>query len=714
MDREPKNILLCTLGASWAVVPEVYAFLAPDKLPLYRNHPRVEELDGQRREYALEAPHEIWVCTTLGGKTREGLQNLIDWVDRLSEPPVLRIWQADGTDQLANREECDRFRELLLRAVLKANEEAGAGQTVLSLAGGRKTMSADLQWAGQTLGCTALLHAVGKEPLPDWLKNPAPTELCVALKAGDAESIVPLVLGTGRKSELLEVELDGRRPVNAAQYDLPLPENCSPRTWAPPSGNALQQEIRAREKEGSELFGNYIAMLSGNEHHENWRSLYRLPPRIITELRATRLDPAHRSFLEKLPKADLHRHLGGCLDIAAQRRVGRALWNSFTALERGKALEAVRPWLGTTQWPDNWPGLLKEQRDVRPHCCAALLVEASDEQLENNLYGATIPRIGLKQGHPLGFAAYELPGELSGSALLSHPAALEPYVAEVVRQAADEGLAYVELRGSPQKYGDGLEFLQRFNHALRRSRQEVPAERRPEVRFIVIGDRRNLQGLADTVDLAVRGNAQYGELIAGLDLAGDEGTKNPESLAGNFVPAFEACLPLTIHAGEGESAGNIWQAAYHLHADRIGHGLTIADHSGLAQRFRDRGICLELCPTSNREVIGFHDPAFPESSGWNPYPLRRFMNMGLPLTICTDNPGIGCTTITDEFLTAARMTAEDGGISLWEALAIIRQGFVHAFLPKADKEKLIGEMDRQVYRIVLEYFSQETRPGETT
>lgn len=97
--------------------------------------------------------------------------------------------------------------------------------------------------------------------------------------------------------------------------------------------------------------------------------------------------------------------------------------------------------------------------------------------------------------------------------------------------------------------------------------------------------------------------------MLGLDLAGDEGTHNPADLASGFAPAFADCMPVTIHAGECEAAENIWQAAYHLHADRIGHGLTLAANPQLAARFRDRGICLTLCPSSNREVVGIFLPA---------------------------------------------------------------------------------------------------------
>ena len=60
------SILVCTLGGSWAVIPEVYAFLAPERLPLYRDHPQRDELSGLCAHYALSAPNEIWVCTTCG------------------------------------------------------------------------------------------------------------------------------------------------------------------------------------------------------------------------------------------------------------------------------------------------------------------------------------------------------------------------------------------------------------------------------------------------------------------------------------------------------------------------------------------------------------------------------------------------------------------------------------------------------------------------
>lgn len=697
------NILLCTLGASWAVIPEVYGFLAPDRLPLYRQHPQRADFDRQRDEHRLEAPDEIWVCTTQGEKPGEGIAALLDWHARLGRPPTLRIWQAEGTDQLASQAECERFREVLLRLCLLAHERSGGGQVVFSLAGGRKTMSADLQWAGSVLGCDALIHVVGQEPLPEPLRRPTVEFFTRQLPAEIVPAVVPLVAGIGRRSELLDVELDGCGAVSSHDFPLPLAEPGIPLPWEHTEGPSLCDEIRRREAAGSQLLGNYLRALGQAEHHENWRSLYRLPPRIIETLRTRALNPDLADWLRALPKADLHRHIGGCLDLDDQCTAGLAVWEALNASERGHALDHVAPLLKQPLWPSDWPNQLATPDIPRPHWTAALLVHADADRLTGNLFDATEPRVALKSRHPLGFAAYERPGELSGSAILSHPAAIEPYADCLVRQARAEGLAYVELRGSPHKYGDGLLFLERLAAALQAAAASLPHGPRPLFRFILIADRRQHEKLPDVIDLAVRAKERLPDFVVGLDMAGDEAQALPPDAANAFARAFEICLPLTIHAGEGETAEQIWKAAYHFHADRIGHGLTIGDHARLAQRFRDRSICLELCPSSNREVVGYRDPAYPETANCREYPLWTLWQAGLPLTLCTDNPGISRTTLAGEYLAAARMVGDDK-FSCWDALAMIKQAFVHAFLPSREKEALLKRVDDAIYRQVLNGF----------
>lgn len=700
------NILLCTLGASWAVIPEIFGFVAPKQLDLYAHHPQADDIDHLRQTYQLTGVDEIWVCTTEGRQTAESLVKLRAWWQRIGTPLPLRVWTAAGTDQLATQAECDHIRELSLRVTLHASRHCDGGQLMLSLAGGRKTMSADLQWAGTLFGAAALLHVVGPDPLPVALRESMPETFTAPLPAELAAAITPLVVGTANRDDLLDIELNGRC-VNTEAFPLPLADATVDCRWPMPvEGLTLTREIQQRQQEGSRLYGNFIAHLAEHESHENWRSLYRLPPARIDELRRTRLSPDHREWLRLLPKADLHRHLGGSLDLAAQRLVGQAVWAALDADQRHTALATIQPLLETTaDWPWDWPRLLLRDGQ-RAAAAAALLVHASNDTLQRNLYAVTEPRVALKDSHPQGFAAYERPGELSGSAILGHPAALAPYARALVEQARAEGLAYLELRGSPHKYRPEApaSFVRDLAEAIHTAGANRPDDKdAPLIRFIWILDRRQPERLCGTVREAVDAHGSANGFLVGLDLAGDEQHPlgEPEKIAPAFSSAFHDCVRITIHAGEGESADNIWQAAYHLHADRIGHGLTLAKNRQLAARLRNRGIGLELCPSSNREVVGFQDPLDPTANSLSIYPLRTFLELGLPATLCTDNPGISRTTLADEYLAAARMTP--GGLSRWEALSLIKQGFALAFLPADERETLMKRIDQTIFQRFTEH-----------
>ena len=74
------------------------------------------------------------------------------------------------------------------------------------------------------------------------------------------------------------------------------------------------------------------------------------------------------------------------------------------------------------------------------------------------------------------------------------------------------------------------------------------------------------------------------------------------------------------------------------------------------------------------------------------------MEKGIPLTLCTDNPGISRTTLSREYLAAARMSA--GALTQWEALSLMRQGFLHAFLPAAERETLLKTADRKIFDLL--------------
>ena len=141
-------------------------------------------------------------------------------------------------------------------------------------------------------------------------------------------------------------------------------------------------------------------------------------------------------------------------------------------------------------------------------------------------------------------------------------------------------------------------------------------------------------------------------------------------------------------------AENIWEAVYCLNAERIGHGLTLVERENdLMPKFRDRRIGIEMCPSSNYQIVGFKDNYYADQD-LPEYPLRKYMDNKLRVCINTDDPGMSRTDITNEYLKAARLTR--GGLSVWEILGLLYNSFDLAFLPYNEKMKLLNDMNQQV------------------
>jgi adenosine deaminase len=227
--------------------------------------------------------------------------------------------------------------------------------------------------------------------------------------------------------------------------------------------------------------------------------------------------------------------------------------------------------------------------------------------------------------------------------------------------------------------------------------------------LIFIGSRHGekseiLQHIKLTQDLTKDGyNSQIP--IVGFDLAGNEAAMELEKLRPAFLGLMQKCIRLTIHAGETMDADSIWQAVYHLNADRIGHGLTLKNNQNLIKKFKARRIALEMCPSSNFQVVGFKDNYYSKSSGSEEYPLKSYLQQGLRVTVNTDNPGISRTDFTNELHKACRLTP--GGLSKWELLQIIRSGFQSAFVPDDTRKDLLMSAERELTEILLK---DELRP----
>lgn len=309
----------------------------------------------------------------------------------------------------------------------------------------------------------------------------------------------------------------------------------------------------------------------------------------------------------------------------------------------------------------------------------------------------------------VGFPAYAALGDLQGSGLLQNAAAIDEACRVVYDRAQQDNIRYLELRCSPFNYiRGGLDFDRvvdviraAFQRETARAEEKGGPACRVELIFIATrhaGDEEIRRHVESGVNLCRAGMGGPGVRVVGYDLAGNEAAGRPEQLRDLFRPVFEHCLRLTIHAGETAEVASIWEAVYHLNADRIGHGLNLADNRRLLDRFRDRGIGVELCPSSNYQILGFRDFRVKESASLPIYPLRDYLDQGLEICINTDNPGISRTDLSREYLKAAGMTP--GGLSRWEVLGLVKMGFRKAFLPRPELSDMIKEMDAEIYDLM--------------
>ncbi|MGI0115204.1 adenosine deaminase [Zooshikella sp. RANM57] len=139
------------------------------------------------------------------------------------------------------------------------------------------------------------------------------------------------------------------------------------------------------------------------------------------------------------------------------------------------------------------------------------------------------------------------------------------------------------------------------------------------------------------------------DIVVGLDLAGNEESESPPETGSLFLKAKDKYeLKVTIHAGETGRVENIVSAVNEFGADRIGHGTAASKSIEVMDLLKTRNICIEVCPISNRLTN-----AVDESES---HPVADFIAHNVPFVICSDNPAIHCSSLTEDYLEFYRET----------------------------------------------------------
>jgi adenosine deaminase len=328
----------------------------------------------------------------------------------------------------------------------------------------------------------------------------------------------------------------------------------------------------------------------------------------------TALDPAVERLLEAMPKAELHLHLDGSV------RLGTAL-----ELARTRGVDA----------PSTWRGMFDAL--VAPMPCR--------DQAEL-------------------LRAFDLP-----IALMQDAEAIERITTELVEAKAAENVRYVEIKWGPLLHvakglslADGIE-------AVVRGAEDAARRTGTVVRLIAVALRsHDPEDNARLAEVAARFRDRG---LTGWDLAGPEAAfPDPLTHARAFDIARDGGLRITVHAGEWNGAAQVWRAL-EVRPERIAHGQSAADDPNLMQELKTRGVCLDLCPTSN--VQAGDVPSLAEHT------LARLHRAGVPVTLSTDDTTVSDITLTEEYGRAVR----DIGLTLPELWAINRFALDVAFADDA-------------------------------
>ena len=316
-------------------------------------------------------------------------------------------------------------------------------------------------------------------------------------------------------------------------------------------------------------------------------------------------------------------------------------------------------------------------------------------------------------------------------AVLQTASALERAAQEYVLDAVEDGVVYAEVRWAPEQHQRSGLSLEDAVAAVARglAEGEASAARRGAaitVRQILCA----MRHAERSPEIARLATASRDLGVVGFDLAGPEDGHAPSAHREALLHCAEHFLPVTLHAGEAAGTASIREALLEGRSLRLGHGVRIlrdvsAGREGavlgenvsrfpgngharpnaedlalgdLAAWVRDRGIALELCPSSNLQTGAAPRAADIVSSTagkdarpaveYHEHPVELLRALGFTITINPDNRLMSGTSMTHEFV----RLKEEFGYGTEDFLEVTMNAALAAFLPADRKNELVEQV----------------------
>lgn len=331
---------------------------------------------------------------------------------------------------------------------------------------------------------------------------------------------------------------------------------------------------------------------------------------------------SRRQFVATLPLAELHRHFDGACRPATLWEYSEKYYSAVPGLD----FEEFRHYL---QWDD------AKDRSLLDY------LSKFDLPLQYTQFYENIKRI-----------AYEL-----------------------AEDAYNEGVRLLELRTNPWIHRRAGLSTRQVVHATRKGLAkfgESHAGFRAGINIIAMRNHGgNMARILLREIIGEKSEFHNGPGVIGFDIAGAEAPFPPVLFVKAYELASKMNLGLTVHAGEAAGPERIWEAIDNLHPHRIGHGTSAGRDPELLKRLAADEIVVECCLTSN-----IHTGAIDR---YEDHPLPKFLDAGVRVALCTDNPTVSGITLRREY----EIAMETFGFSEDDMRGIARMSWEGSFLDEA-------------------------------
>lgn len=256
---------------------------------------------------------------------------------------------------------------------------------------------------------------------------------------------------------------------------------------------------------------------------------------------------------------------------------------------------------------------------------------------------------------------------------------------EIAREmATNQRLRYAELTCTPytsvRPHDDGVGMpIEAYTEAIEDARVAAERDFGLVLRWVYdIPGEAGLPSADATLEYALRHRP---EGLVGFGLGGPEIGVPRAQFQPHFDAARAAGLRSVPHAGETTGPETVWHALDLLGAERIGHGTSAARDPRLLAHLAERGIPLEVCPSSNiatRAVATLEE-----------HPIGVFRDAGVTVTVNSDDPPMFNTTLNREYEIAAELLGlDESGVA-----DLARTAVRASFADEAVKGRILGEID---------------------